>query len=65
LAPIDFVDENGTFVETLTIPFTREQLSRAAVPFSLREHFNQRDNQKQEPPAGGIPASPKTSDDKV
>ncbi|KAL7799318.1 hypothetical protein V8C43DRAFT_313362 [Trichoderma afarasin] len=63
LAPIDFVDENGE-VETLTIPFTREQLSNWEEPLTLYEQLNQPDNQKQEAPAGSIPASPKTSDDK-
>ncbi|KKP04464.1 hypothetical protein THAR02_03408 [Trichoderma harzianum] len=46
LAPIDFVDENGEVVETLTIPFTREQLSNWEEPLTLYEQLNQPDNQK-------------------
>ncbi|KAK4067391.1 uncharacterized protein Triagg1_7571 [Trichoderma aggressivum f. europaeum] len=64
LAPIDVVDESGNSVETLHMPFTREQLGNHAEPLSLDELLKQRDNQEQEAPAGDVPASPKTSDDK-
>ncbi|KAL6698547.1 hypothetical protein J3F84DRAFT_345505 [Trichoderma pleuroticola] len=65
LAPVDFVDESGNFVETLTIPFTREQLFNAAEPLSLYERLNPPDNRKQKAFARRIPVRPKTSNDET
>lgn len=46
LAPVDLVDESGTVVRTLTIPFKRAQLPVAQEPLSVYERLNQADNPK-------------------